>query len=196
MPPFAFAPVTIRTQERTLLASAPPDGQRWSFRASQAVSEGQSFPSRSGRASPDMRCTNSSWPTGSLRSARSASRRRRIWSHRRRCGWGPLVRGRRFAAVDANAHLIPRCGVSPSCQKVRTVIKSLSVCPRGHYCCLGWADLSRVGCASITFPQWRSVDFLPLRWHTFLAMPRKSSARHPPLTLRPRAVRVDRPSAC
>jgi hypothetical protein len=107
-----------------------------------------------------------------------------------------LVRGRRFAAVDANAHLIPRCGVSPSCQKVRTVIKSLSVCPRGHHCCLGWADLARVGYASITFPQWRSVDFLPLRWHAFLAMPRKSPARHPPLTLRPRAVRVDRPSAC
>jgi hypothetical protein len=54
----------------------------------------------------------------------------------------PLVRGRRFAALDANAHLIPRRGVSPSCQKVRTVIKSLSVCPRGHHCCLGWADLA------------------------------------------------------
>ena len=97
----------------------------------------------------------------------------------------PLVRGRRFAALNANAHLIPRCGVSPSCQKLRTVIKSLSVCPRGHHCCLGWADLARVGYASITFPQWRSVDFLPLRWHAFLAMPRKSPARHPPLTLRP-----------
>jgi hypothetical protein len=84
----------------------------------------------------------------------------------------PLVRGRRFAAVDANAHLIPHRGVSPSCQKLPTVIKSLS-------------DLARVGCASITFPQWRSVDFLPLRWHAFLAMPRKSPARHPLLTLRP-----------
>jgi hypothetical protein len=54
----------------------------------------------------------------------------------------PLVRGRRFAAVDANAHLIPHRGVSPSCRKGRTVIKSLSVCPRGHHCCLGWADLA------------------------------------------------------
>ena len=49
----------------------------------------------------------------------------------------PLVRGRRFAALDANAHLIPHRGVSPSCQKLPTVIKSLSVCLRGHHCCLG-----------------------------------------------------------
>jgi hypothetical protein len=54
MPPFAFAPVTIPNAGRKVLASAPPDGHRWSFRASQAVDEGQSVPCRSGRASPDM----------------------------------------------------------------------------------------------------------------------------------------------
>ena len=87
----------------------------------------------------------------------------------------PLVRGRRFAALDANAHLIPRRGVSPSCQKVRTS-SSLSRSVRGGTIAasdgLIWP---RVGYASITFPQWRSVDFLPLRWHAFLAMPKKVS---------------------
>jgi hypothetical protein len=34
----------------------------------------------------------------------------------------PLVRGRRFAAVDANAQLIPRRAVSRSCQKVPMLI--------------------------------------------------------------------------
>ena len=108
----------------------------------------------------------------------------------------PLVRGRRFAALDANAHLIPRRGVSPSCQKVRTVIKSLSVCPRGHHCCLGWADLAEGRLC---------LDHLPAMAVRRLSSPalaripretRKSPARHPPLTLRPQAVRVDRPSAC
>ena len=36
----------------------------------------------------------------------------------------PLVRGRRFAAVDANAHLILRAMVSPPCSEGPTVIKS------------------------------------------------------------------------
>jgi hypothetical protein len=107
---------------------------------------------------------------------RTRPRRRRGEGAKERRSEGakePLVRGRRFAAVDANAHLIPHRGVSPSCQKLPTVIKSLSACLRGHHCCLGWADLARVGYASITLPQWRSVDFLPLRWHAFLAMPKK-----------------------
>ena len=54
MPPFAFAPVTIPNARANVARERPPDGQRWSFRASQAVDEGQSVPGRSGRASPDM----------------------------------------------------------------------------------------------------------------------------------------------
>jgi hypothetical protein len=34
----------------------------------------------------------------------------------------PVVSGRRFATVDANAHLIPRRAVSPSCPKVPMLI--------------------------------------------------------------------------
>ena len=81
----------------------------------------------------------------------------------------PVVLGRRFAAVDANAHLFARRAVSQPCQKLPTVIKSLSVCPRGTVAASDGLIWPRVGCASITFPQWRSVDFLPLRWHAFLA---------------------------
>jgi uncharacterized protein (DUF736 family) len=55
------------------------------------------------------------------------------------------------------------------------------VCPRGTHAASDGLIWPRVGCASITFPQRRSVDFLPLRWRAFLARARKSPARHPPL---------------
>jgi uncharacterized protein (DUF736 family) len=80
--------------------------------------------------------------------------------------------------------LIPHRRVSSSCQKLPTVIKSLSVCPRGALAASDWLIWPRVGGASITFPQWWSVDFLPLRTR-IPRETRKSPARHPSLTLRP-----------
>ena len=57
--------------------------------------------------------------------------------------------------------------------------------PDGHHVSLGLSVDTlaasdgliwpRVGYASITFPQWRSVDFLPLRKRAFLAMAKKVS---------------------
>jgi hypothetical protein len=175
MPPFSFAPVTLpnarakAARERparraALVIPGIASGGRGVIRSrSQRPRQPRCACAQIRRDQPDP-----------LRCARFISVPRRTRPRRRTCG-GASRCGRRFAAVDANAHLIPRCGLSSSCQKLRTVIKSLSVCPRGHHCCLGWADLARVGYASITFPQWRSVDFLPLRWYAFLAMPKKVS---------------------
>jgi len=109
----------------------------------------------------------------------------------------PLVRGRRFAALDANAHLIPRRGVSPSCQKVRTVIKSLSVCPRGHHCCLGWADLAE---GRLCLDHLPAMAVRRLSSPALARIPRDAQESLRSAILRWRsgrgAVRVDRPSAC
>jgi hypothetical protein len=97
----------------------------------------------------------------------------------------PFVRGRRFAAVDANAHLIPRRGVSPSCQKLPMVIKSLSVCPRGHPCCLGWADLAEGRLYLDHLPAMAVRRLSSPALARIPREPRKFPARHPSLALRP-----------
>jgi hypothetical protein len=97
----------------------------------------------------------------------------------------PVVSGRRFAAADANAHLIPRRAVSPSCQKVPMLIKSLSVCPRGHPCCLGWADLAEGRLCLDHLPAMAVHRLSSPALARIPREPRKSPACHPPLTLRP-----------
>jgi membrane associated rhomboid family serine protease len=56
----------------------------------------------------------------------------------------------------------------------------LAVCPRGAHAASDGLIWPRVGFASITFPQRRSIDFLPLR-KRIPRETRKSPAHHPPL---------------
>ena len=55
-----------------------------------------------------------------------------------------------------------------------TIIKSLGL-SAGTLAASDGLIWPRVGCASITFPQWRTVDFLPLRERAFLATAKKIS---------------------
>jgi hypothetical protein len=88
---------------------------------------------------------------------------------------------RRFAAVDANARLILRRMVSPSCSEWPMVIKSRHGLSAGHPRCLEWADLAKGRLR---------LDHLPATAVRRLSSPalaripreaRKSPARHPPL---------------
>ena len=188
-------PSPSRTQGRKLLASARPTGsaghsghRKWRTRGNPSPVAASAQPRYAGaqirRDQPDPCAVPVSFQCRAElgRAGEDAKE--------------PLVRGRRFAAVDANAHLIPHRGVSPSCQKLPTAIKSLSVCPRGRHCCLGWADLAEGRLC---------LDHLPAMAVRRLSSPalariprdaKKVSGPSSSADAAAQAVRVDRPSAC
>jgi hypothetical protein len=99
----------------------------------------------------------------------------------------PFSRRRREHALDCALRVV---GLLQ--KRGRRSSSLLAVCPRSAHAASDGLIWPRVGCASITFPQWRSVDFLPLRDHPapqargdpaqrIPRETRKSPARHPPL---------------
>ena len=99
--PFIF---TLPNAGMKVLASAPAEGQRWSFRASQVVDEGQSVPGRSGRASPNMPVHTFVVTNRILGLCISVPRRTRPRRRRREGAfrsWPPFCRRRRERALDS-----------------------------------------------------------------------------------------------
>src|ERR1700681_24526 len=90
-----------------------------------------------------------------------------------------------FAAVDANAHSIPRHAVSPSCQKPPIVTNSPLGLSAGRHSCLGWADLAEGRLCLDHLPAMAVRRLSSPALARIPRGPRKSLACHPPLTLRP-----------
>jgi hypothetical protein len=110
-----------------------------------------------------------------------------------RCRREPILRlVHRFAAVKAHTCEILRRMVTPSCPEWPAGGHQVS--SRAPTRPLGGLIWPRVGCASITFPQRRAIDFLPLRW-AHSSRGKKVSGPPSSAALRPQTVRVDRPPA-